>query len=157
MADYMAVHRTNYFKVNDEKKWNEWFSCLSGTEDFTRTDKDGTVWHGFGGYSYSPWFEWHDEESGEQLDGDLFIDKSLEMLQNMLPNGEVFIYSEVGWDKLRYVAGWSMVVTNQNFEVIDLANGSMDAVKKLLAEQGIEKTDDEWNKFRDNMDWIIRR
>lgn len=151
MANYNAVHRTNYFRVNDEEKWKEWFSCLCGTQDFTKTDEDGTVWHGFGDYGSSPWYERYDEETGEGHDGTFDIDDSIEILQDMLPDDQAFVYTEVGYEKLRYVAGWSLVVTNQGIEVVDLCNGAIDTAEKLLKKQNGEGFEFKRDGFRDNM------
>ena len=53
MANYIATHRTNYFRVTDEEKFQKIIKKLSA-EDIacsTRTAEDGTIYHFFGGYS----------------------------------------------------------------------------------------------------------
>ena len=53
MADYLAVARTNYFRVTDEERYQELFEHLvtnGDVQDFTE-ERNGVVYHGFGAYA----------------------------------------------------------------------------------------------------------
>ena len=150
MANYVCASRTNYFTVNDERKWEEWFGCVCGAEDFTKTDEDGTVWHGFGCYD-SPWYSENGDE--EDWDGDILCDRSLEKLQDMLPDDQAFVYIEAGNEKLRYVVGYVAVVTNQSLEVVDLASWAYLKAEELLVKQNGPDFEFDRDGFRDNMDY----
>ena len=52
MANYICTFRTNYFKVKDDKKFEEFMTHVyaEDLELFHMTDKNGNKLYGFGGY-----------------------------------------------------------------------------------------------------------
>lgn len=127
MANFIGTARTNYFKVTDEAKYSELFEKLiseTGIEDFTKI-KDGTIYHGFGSFS-SVDFCVSEQEC------DYNFDMFLEQLQPILPDGEAFIYQEVGHEKLRYVSGDSIIVTNKEIVWVDLHEETLKKAQSLL-------------------------
>ena len=52
MANYNCTFRTNYFKVKDNKKFEEFMTHVyaEDLEVFHKTDKNGNELYGFGGY-----------------------------------------------------------------------------------------------------------
>ena len=139
MANYYATSRTNYFKVTDEEKYNELFKNLVGDEgevyDFTKT-KNGVTLHAFGSYSSIDYRVPNDEDDFD--DCNYNFDQFLTELQKILPSDEAFIYMEAGNEKLRYIEGFSVVVTKDNIESIDIRNEALKVAKRLLNDEKFE-------------------
>ena len=99
MANYIATTRTNYFHVTDEDKYSKLLESLDADDfkDFTETEEDGKLIHGFGCYGtiYS--------EDDEFYEG----------IREILPDDEAFMQFEVGNEKLRYVVGDAIIVTKK--------------------------------------------
>lgn len=136
MANYCAFSRTNYFRVTDEEKYKELFAGLTddsgdGVEDFTKVDKNGVTLHGFGTYGS---IEWHDPaKSDEDDDYEDEFDTFLDRLKEILPDDDAMIMTEVGYEKLRYLTAYSIVVTKNNpTQSFDLGNIAVSRAKDLL-------------------------
>lgn len=136
MANYYANSRTNYFRVTDEARFAELFANLVGDEDevhdFTRVD-NGVTLHAFGSYGsidYKKPMQNNSEEEDEDYDYD--FDGFLAELQKILPDDEAFIYTECGHEKLRYITGFSIVVTKTKIESIDIRSGAVELARKML-------------------------
>jgi len=128
MAEYLATTRTNYFRVTDEKRYQELFAHLvadGDIEDFTE-ERDGVLYHGFGVYGSINYEETEDFD----YDFDIFLHE----LQKILPDDEAFIYIESGHEKLRYVDGCAVVVTSREIKNKCLISWTEDTVKELLGE-----------------------
>lgn len=136
MANYMSTSRTNYFRVTDEKRYEELFNNLCAEDtihDFTEV-KDGVLYHGFGTYGS---VSYDGENEDEEYDFDAFLLK----LQEILPEDEAFIYFESGYEKLRYVTGLSIVVTKKEIAYETLENWSIKKAKELLGNDFETKID----------------
>ena len=123
MANYCEIARTNYFRVTDEERYQELFNHLTSEDkiyDFTRTDKNGITWHAFGSFSY---IQYKIDENDCWADRDVFFDE----LQKILPDNEAFIFMSVGHEKLAYVNGFSVIITNKDIQYVDIIG---DAIKK---------------------------
>lgn len=132
MANYYCTSRTNYFRVTDEDAYGKLFENLcseDNIEDFTKTDKDGVIWHGFGSYSTIDYVEpSEDEDSDNDPDFNLFA----KQLQEILPENEAFVLLEAGNEKLRYITGYATIITKNDFRCIDLTEMARNECKKLL-------------------------
>jgi hypothetical protein len=138
MANYSATARTNYFRVTDEKRYAELFKGLcSGGEvyDFTE-EKDGVIYHGFGSYDSITWAEVDDDECW-----DYDLDKFLTELQKILPDDEAFMYFESGHEKLRYITGFSIVVTNKHIVSNNIETWATKKAKELIGNDFITQID----------------
>ena len=135
MANYYATARTNYFRVTDENKYTKLFTGLTSectVEDFSK-EVDGVLYHGFGSYDTIAYWD----EEKEEFNFDLF----LEQLQKILPDDEAFIYMEAGYEKLRYVNGFCIVVTNKEIKTMYLDEWAKMEAKSLLGENFTTQTD----------------
>ena len=129
MANYVAVARTNLFKVTDEERYQELFSHLvveGEIQDLTEEREDG-LYHGFGAYDS---INYRMDLEGEQVDYD--FDYFLEELQKILFDDEAFIYQESGHEKLRCVDGNVIVVTSKEIRHKSLSIWAEATVKELL-------------------------
>lgn len=133
MANTNTITRTNYFRVTDEKKYQELFETLSAEDeiyDFTKTCNE-TILHGFGSYSdinYYPSDEYIDE-NGYPLDG------FTKELQKLLPEGEAAIIKDISWEKLRFVFGGAYVITSKEIRYISLDDTVLDAARDMLSDE----------------------
>lgn len=124
MADYISLSRTNYFRVTDEAAYRAFYSCLRTENealcDFT-TEKDGTIWHGFGMYGTID-----DNDSEDE------IEDWLHKLQKLLPKDEAMILLEIGHEKLRYLVGEYTVVTSKVIEYGNIEDAAINTARRLL-------------------------
>lgn len=127
MANYNSVGRTNYFRVTDEKRWNELFENISanyGKWDYSETTNDGHILHCFaceGGLDYR-------EPNSYDSELDYFISE----LQKILPDNDAMIYTESGHEKHRYVIGYSLVITSKSIDWLQLPELAMDVARTHL-------------------------
>lgn len=133
MANYYANSRTNYFRVTDEDKFAELFANIvcddDEVKDFTKVE-DGIIIHAFGGYGSINYQKPNNSgESDEDYDYD--FDSFLAELQKILPEDEAFIYTECGHEKLRYITGFSIVVTKNKIDSIDIYSGAIGLARKM--------------------------
>ena len=137
MANYMATARTNYFRVTDENRYSELFDklyCEDSIEDFTE-NKDGIIYHGFGAYGTIDYLVGDEDDC--EYDWDEFITE----LKKILPDDEAFIYMESGYEKLRYVTGFVLVVTNKETKSMSLDSWAKEQAKLLLGNDFETKTE----------------
>ena len=134
MANYESIIRTNYFRVTDEEKYNELFNNLCAEDtihDFSYTDDNGVIWHGFGSYGNVYCEEDDDYSLGEFYSG----------IQSILPADEALITFEIGNEKLRYLVGIAVVVTKDSFDVMDLNRLAIDKAKVRIGDWFVTQTD----------------
>lgn len=129
MANYCETCRTNYFRVTDEGRYQALFNDLTAEDeihDFTEI-RDGVIWHAFGSYSFIT-FAYIDMDGEEEYDMGLFYDE----LQDILPDGEAFILMGAGYEKLRYVTGYTTIVTKDNIKTVNIKNEALKIARDLL-------------------------
>ena len=129
MANYYGVTRTNYFRVTDEESYKRLYEGLVSEEfieDFTYEDKDGNIYHGFGSYGVIDWID----RSLDEYECDFYY--FLKELQKILPDDEAFIFMESGYEKLRYVTGVAIVVTNKEIRSNNISNWAIDEARDML-------------------------
>ena len=128
MANYEEISRTNYFRVTDEERYQELFNHLTSEGkiyDFTRTDKDGIIWHAFGGFYC---IHYKVDENDEWEDRDEFFSE----IQEILPDDEALIFMSAGYEKLKYVTGFSVIVTNKDIQYVDIISDAIIKARVML-------------------------
>lgn len=124
MANYNAVSKTGEFTVTDEEKYQKLFAeleCDGDQYDLSETDSDGHVMHRFGGYG-----SFYLTKNGESN-----IENFLSELQPLLPDGTVFTYTEIGYEKLRCVSAYSVCATNAEICYISLDDLTEETAKAM--------------------------
>ncbi len=108
MANYIGFARSNYFKVNDTKKFEElcdkWNLRLIKKDDlvgFLDDDTEG----GLPNYA--------ETEDGEDLEFDDFLKE----LSDLLVEDEVAIMIEIGYEKMRYLVGFALAINSKGEQV----------------------------------------
>lgn len=111
MANYIAVARSNYFKVKDQAAFEEEARLYNLTvREAVRDQGQGSVMihpdqdGDCGGW---PGFIW-DDELEEDIEFDLHG-----WLAGHLVDGEVAVLEEVGFEKLRYLVGVAVAVNSR--------------------------------------------
>ena len=132
MSNYCANARTNYFRVTDEEKYNELLKKLVGDNgeevyDFTK-EKNGVKLHGFGCYGSIDFLVSSPDAEDPEYDWDVFVKK----LQEILPEDEAFIYMENGHEKLCTVSGFSIIVTKDKVESVDIRSTALEKAREML-------------------------
>lgn len=134
MANYYSNTRTNYFRVTDETKYAELFSHLVGDEDcvsdFSK-EVNGITLHSFGCEGTIQAIPMDENPDGAE-DWDDDFDGFLKELQKILPDNEAFIFTEVGHEKLRYLVGYSLIVTRNEIKSIDINDDAFELARKML-------------------------
>lgn len=136
MANYIASARTNYFRVTDEEKYKKLFDGLCGEDDITGFTKEenGVIYHAFGSYCNIEYCEVFGADDDYEYDFNTFLNK----LQKILPDDEVFIYMEAGHEKLRYVSGYVIVMTNKECKSMSLNAWARQQAKQMLNNDNFE-------------------
>lgn len=145
MANCYGNTRTNYFKVTDEKKFEQIINsvaCCEDTLEVWSKTVDGTKEYAFGtNDSIQGICECEHCEAVEKnevkYDADLCeglysYDKMCELLQSVVHPEDAIIIVETAHEKLRYVGASSTVITSKEIKYIDLWQESMEAVKNML-------------------------
>lgn len=132
MANYCANARTNYFRVTDEEKYSVLFSKLvsdNGNEvhDFTK-EENGVKLHCFGCFGSIDFLVSSPDAEDPEYDWDVFTKK----LQEILPEDEAFIYLENGHEKLCLVSGFSVIVTKDKVEYVDIRSTALEKAREML-------------------------
>lgn len=137
MANYYSKTRTNYFKVTDENALIDLFNQVQACEDEVHLDAeesaDKTRYFMF-------WCEGTIEgiPDSDDEDCDYDFDEFIHRLQKLLPDDEAVIITEVGSEKMRYLVGQIVIVTNK-----DVQYRNLDSLGKQIAREMLNNPD--WN------------
>ena len=108
MANYYGFARSNYFKVKDDKAFENFCKKweLSHITDDDPHDGGSADLHGFlvENESGIP-SAYLDKESGEHVEGHFYLDLAAHLVE-----GWVAIVREIGYEKLRYLIGYTVAV-----------------------------------------------
>jgi len=104
MADYYGKTRTNYFSVTDEEKFKQIMGSCRGADDIEIIDnqqQDGSLKYGFYCEGSIYGLPERDEDAGntdeEYDDVDYNYDAFCEALQQILPDDDAVLITEVGY------------------------------------------------------------
>lgn len=133
MANYTCAIRTNYFKVKDNEKFEEFMSHIYG-EDFyvfDMADKDGNTLYAFGCYgNIGGYFD--SEEDCEDGDWDNAYDAFVNGLVKQVAEDDAVLIFESGNEKLRYVIGNVTVITSKGYEYRDITDIGVEMAREML-------------------------
>lgn len=128
MANYYASSRTSYVKVKDKKKFNEWEKEVPGRLIMKEDKEHGTL-YGFcfddddcGGIPDSR----YDEEKDDFVEFNIY-----EEIQPHISDGWAITFIEVGAEKLRYLVGHAVIVTQDTIESSGLSEWVDKTMKAL--------------------------
>ena len=134
MANYCCTIRTNYFHVKNEAEFRSLMEQVYGSEDavevWKKQDDEGNTTFGFGCYGGIAGIRDMDED--DDLEETAF-DRFLEKLQQCVAENDAIIILEAGNEKMRYVVGTALILTNKACEYLDIAELAEKRAAELLA------------------------
>jgi len=135
MADYYGKTRTNYFSVTNEEKFREIIALCGATDEIKIDDEkqnDGSVKYMFyceGVIQGLPDSE-SDNDAGD--DFDYSHEAFCKALQEILPDDDAVIITEVGSEKMRYLIGSCTVITSKDIKWIDISREAVKLAATML-------------------------
>lgn len=135
MANYICTFRTNYFKVKDDKKFEEFMTHVyaEDLELFHMTDKNGNKLYGFGGYgAISGYFNSKEDYVDNDEAWDNAYDNFIDGLAMQVAEDDAILIFESGNEKLRYVVGSVTVITSKGYEYRDITDVGVEMAKQML-------------------------
>lgn len=127
MANYYSFTKSNYFRCNNEEGLRDLIAdCFCGEDTLSLFEKDSEdeKFFAFGTY---------DSIGGiKDENGDYNYDLFLARLQELLPDGEAVIITEVGHMKLADVYGRVDIITNKEIRFESLCNIGAKMARSLL-------------------------
>ena len=135
MANYCCTIRTNYFHVKDEAEFRSLMEQTYGSEDtievWEKRDDGGNTMFGFGCYGGIAGIRNTDEEDDDLED--TAFDRFLEKLQQCVAEDDAVVIMEAGNEKMRYIVGTALILTNKECECLDIAELAEKRAAELLA------------------------
>ena len=130
MANYYGKTRTNYFKVTDAEALCELSNIVCGDEDSVHLGIENAPGEE---KRYMLWCEGTIlgiPDGDDEEDCDYNYDEFVRRLQKILPDGEAVIITEVGSEKMRYLVGEVVVITNEG-----VCKNNLNAIGKKIARE----------------------
>lgn len=133
MANYISFTRSNYFRVTDPEAFKKIINCIITDEDslelWERTE-NGTTYYGFGAYSSICGLR-HEAEDADN-DDEFEVEAVYDALSKVVAPDDAIIITEIGYEKLRYLMAYAVVITREKTELVELREASIDAACSLL-------------------------
>ena len=133
MANYISFTRSNYFRVTDPEAFKKIINRVITDEDslelWERTE-NGTTYYGFGAYSSICGLQ-HEAEDVDN-DGEFEVEAVYEALSKIVAPDDAIIITEIGYEKLRYLTAYAVVITREKTELVELRETSIDVACSLL-------------------------
>lgn len=130
MANYVSAQRSNYFRVTDNKAFENLMQHLSGEDELQLWAKEfnGVTHYAFGTYGTLSYYPHGFDEDSEPADWDEFEKE----LSKLLPDGEAVVIQEVGHENLRSLTGFASIITNRGIRGIDLTREAIRIAEELV-------------------------
>ena len=133
MANYISFTRSNYFRVTDPEAFKKIINRVITDEDslelWERTE-NGTTYYGFGAYSSICGLR-HEAEDADN-DDEFEVEAVYEALSKVVAPDDAIIITEIGYEKLRYLTAYAVVITREKTELVELREASIDVACSLL-------------------------
>ena len=139
MATYNGFTRTNYFSVTDEDMLRDIVDRIVwDNDDGFFEDRGGKF--AFGSYgsicglrkAESENDSDSDEAYDDDCDDECEADAVYEALQSIMAPDDAIIITEIGYEKLRYLVGYAVVITSKAIETVELRTDAVNTARKLL-------------------------
>ena len=129
MANYNGKCRTNYFSVADTSKLKDIINGLSGEGEigFLEHDTEKGKFAFFCDLNLTGFVDDEDEDGFEKA-----FDLMVEKFQEILPDDEAIILTEIGNEKMCYLVGVATIITNKVVAVVNLEDYAMAKAREML-------------------------
>lgn len=139
MANYYGMTRSNYFRVTDPERLEKIIAATCMDEDslelWTRESENGPL-YAFGGYGsiygLKPSFNHETDDGSEDDNNDPDFDIFEAELQRIVAPNDAIIITEIGYEKLRYLTAYSIIITAKDSDCAELRDDSIRIAQKLL-------------------------
>lgn len=109
MSNYYSHSRSNYFQVKDAVSFKKEIEEFGNIDICEQTDESGVTRYCLLMQNLEQFPSWKiDKNTGDEEECE-----SIEIVARHLIDGEVAIFTEVGYEKLCYVAGTSVAINNK--------------------------------------------
>lgn len=136
MSNYITKTRTNYFSVTDEEKFKQIISSCKASDSievFDEKQENGSVKYGFYCYgSIQGFTDRNESEESDDMDCNYNYDAFCKALQQIIPDGEAIIITEIGFENMRYLTGESSIITRNYYKCITLQHEAVKIAGKML-------------------------
>jgi len=129
MANYISFIRTNYFTVNNESKFHEIISSCFAEDKIMIFKSEDKFGFGCRGSIYGISRDENDDCTEPDADG------FHAALQEIIPEDDAIIITEIGYEKLRYFVASSIIITKTQIRSVDLRDKALDIAREMLANQ----------------------
>lgn len=133
MANYISFTRSNYFRVTDPEAFKKIINRVITAEDsleLWERIENGTTYYGFGAYSSICGLR-HEAEDADN-DDEFEVEAVYEALSKVVAPDDAIIITEIGYEKLRYLTAYAVVITREKTELVELREASIDVACSLL-------------------------
>ena len=133
MANYYGFTRTNHFSVTDPEKLTQIVNRIRWDEGelIFLAEEDGRFC--FGAYSAICGLVKPAEEADSGCDDDEYEPESVyAALQEIVAPDDAIIITEVGFEKLRYLTAYAMVITRDGANCVELRGEALNKAQAML-------------------------
>ena len=133
MANYIGFTRSNYFRVTDPEAFKKIINCVITDEDslelWERTE-NGMTYYGFGAYSSISGLR-HEAEDSDN-DDEFEVEAVYDALAKVIAPDDAIIITEIGYEKLRYLTAYAVVITRTEAEFVELRSAALETAQRML-------------------------
>lgn len=133
MANYISFTRSNYFRVTDPEVFKKIINRVITDEDslelWERTE-NGTTYYGFGAYSSICGLR-HEAEDTDN-DDEFEVEAVYDALAKVIAPDDAIIITEIGYEKLRYLTAYAVVITRTEVEFVELRSAALETAQRML-------------------------
>ena len=153
MANYYGNTRTNYFRVIDKEKYESIMNlvrCSEGELYLWEEEINGELHYGFGVYDDIDGIcecehceevrKCNIEFDEEECMNEYNYDAMCELLASVVHPEDAIMIVSTGHEKLRYIGGYSTVITKDKVKHIDLWDSSIKSARKILKNDAYNTT-----------------
>lgn len=133
MANYISFTRSNYFRVTDPEAFKKIINRVITDEDslelWERTE-NGMTYYAFGAYSSICGLR-HEAEDADN-DGEFEVEAVYDALAKVIAPDDAIIITEIGYEKLRYLTAYAVVITRTEVEFVELRSAALETAQRML-------------------------
>lgn len=133
MANYIGFTRSNYFRVTDPEAFKKIINCVITDEDSLELwehTENGMTYYGFGAYSSICGLR-HEAEDADN-DDEFEVEAVYDALSKVVAPDDAIIITEIGYEKLRYLMAYAVVITRTEVEFVELRSAALETAQRML-------------------------
>ena len=128
MANYIGFTRSNYFRVTDPEAFKKIINCVITDEDsldlWERTENGMTYYGSICGLRH----EAEDVDDDDEFEADAVY----EALSEVVAPDDAILITEIGYEKLRYLTAYAVVITRTEVEFVELRSAALETAQRML-------------------------